>query len=245
MFAYVQVWMTWLHVAPNTRRTDVTLLNGVAYWRLARIPQATKPFWKMLMSWPVMPAFASHNASSQLLSPRSYPMATTIWIVAKRSPKLCSPPATKHWATITFSWKVPCWNQICAHLDKAIQRRQQMPKLLWLPYRHCVALYHQRYLVSLYIIKSFKITHFHNFLTHSKVSLSCLAANLKKRPPSTWTPSTKFHWSNHGHLHSHMAVHCKPQYSVHGLERKTTSRLDKENLSSAPRWVKLFINFTF
>lgn len=148
--------MTWLPVAPNTRRTDVTLLNGVAYWRLARTPQAIKPSWKMPMSWPVMPAFANHNALSQLLNQKSYLMVITIWNVAKRSQRLSSPPATRPWVTTTSSWKVPCWNQTCAHLDKAIQRRQQMPKLHWQPYKLCVVLFHQRFLVS-----SLELSHAH------------------------------------------------------------------------------------
>lgn len=136
-----QVWITWTLVALNTKKTVAISLNGVPSWKSARTHQATRPFWRTLTFWHVMPQFAKPTASYQSLNQKSYPMVITIWTAAKKSPKPSWPPYTKHWATITSTWKVPSWNQTWSPQDKTPPNAPPPPKSVWPHSPLCVALF--------------------------------------------------------------------------------------------------------
>lgn len=133
-----QVSITWPPVALNTRRTDVTSPSGVASWRSARTRPATRLSWRTPMSWPATLPSANRSASSQLLNPKSCPMVTMTWNVARRLPKSSWPLSTRHWATTTSIWRELCWSQTCAQpVCHSRELAQQPTKSLWPPSPLC------------------------------------------------------------------------------------------------------------
>ena len=223
MILFLQVWTTWLLVALSTRKTVATSPSGVACWRLARTPPATRQLWRTPTFWPVMHPFASLSALFQLLSQRFCPMVTTIWTDAWRWLRPFWPLATRHWATTTCTWRELCWNQTCAPLEWATRELSQLLiKSHGPPSPLCAELFQ-----ALFRVRRF------SFLHNCRVSwsfayiyqelLSCLVASLRRKPPSTWTPSTCSH-RDHGPWPSRTVVPCKPPCCAPGAERRRTSK---------------------
>lgn len=71
-----------------------------------------------------------------------------------------------------------------------------------------------------------------------QASASCLEARVRRRPPSTWVPSTRCLSAAPGSWPSPMAVHSRPLLLLPGREKQQTQQLHKKLSAKGQRWVQ-------
>lgn len=170
-----------------------------------------------------------------------------MWLIILRSWQLC----TRLCPTITCIWRELCWNPTWSQPDTPAQRSTP-PRMLPLPpWPLSGALSLLLFLVSFQFLpssKSLKRDFFFNeqvwcnFSLLFQASASCLEARVRRRPPSTWTPSTRCPSNAPGSWPSLTAVHSRPPLSLPGKAKLPTRLPHRRFSATGPRWASRWMS---
>lgn len=145
------------------------------------------------------------------------------------------------------TWRALCWSPTWSQLDSPVQRSSPLRRLPWPQWPLWGALFQLLCLVSvtepaLPLTNLFEknVEHFLSGLPlygSFQVSASCLEARARRRPPSTWTPSTRCPSTAPGSWASLTAVRSRPLLSQPGRAKLPTKPLHRKLSAAGPRWV--------